>query len=322
MYNLSICFSTKNRKTTLISCLQKIFISKNIKKKKLEIVIFDGSKENSENEIFNLVYDKNIFSIKYFHDPKDFGGLDGAFDRSVKNSLSEYCYISSDDDDYSPYLIENILNLIKSKKDLYILNTKIMDSKLEKVLDPNRLNLLKDLEFTYTKNERIIDEKYIDQLSYIGCVVIKKSIWKKYNSEIYYNSFFAHFSNIFDSQNQISIYTQKKPFIYCRIDSESWSSKHLLLWHFYYPQLKNMIYKKFSALNRSEIVSDIPFKILFKYYALGLLDNLSNVKVSIQLRNKINRLFNINKKVVIILCLIHTYINNNKILRYRLLKRI
>jgi hypothetical protein len=322
MYNLSICFSTKNRKVTLINCLQRIFLSKNIKNKKLEIIIFDGSKLSSENEILNLVYDKSIFSIKYFHDPADFGGLDGAFDRSVKNSSSEYCYISSDDDDYSPYLIENILNLIELKKDLYILNTQIMDSRLEKILEPNRLNLLKDYEFTYTKKERIIDEKYIDQLSYIGCVVIKKSIWSNYNSEVYYNSFFSHFSNIFNSQEQISIYTQKKPFIFCRIDAESWSSKHLLLWHFYYPQLKNMIYNKFSALNRSEIISHIPLKILFKYYALGLLDDLSNVKISFQLRNKINRLFRINKKVAIILCLIHTYISNNKILRYRLLKRI
>ena len=155
-----------------------------------------------------------------------------------------------------------------------------------------------------------------------GCVVVKKSIWANYNSEMYYNSFFGHFSNIFNSQDQITIYTQKKPFINCRIDAESWSSKHLLLWHFYYPQFKNMIYNKFTSLDRSEIVSHIPFKILFKYYALGLLDDLSNIKVSIQLRNKLNRLFLINKKVAIILCLIHTYFKNNKILRYKLLKRI
>ena len=322
MYNLSICFSTKNRQSTLIKCLQKIFLSKNIDEKKFEIIIFDASKESSENEILNLVYDKNIFFIKYFHDPKDFGGLDGAFDRSVRNSSSEYCYISSDDDDYSPYLIENILNLIKLKKDLYILNTQIMDSKLEKTLEPNRLNLLEDLEFTYTKKDRIIEGRYIDQLSYIGCVVIKKSIWTNYNSEMYYDSFFGHFSNIFNSQDQISIYAQKKTFIYCRIDAESWSSKHLLLWHFYYPQLKDMIYDKFRPLDRSEIVTHIPLKILFKYYALGLLDDLSSIKLSIQLRNKIRRIFCLNKKIAIILCLLHTYISNNKILRYRLFKRI
>ena len=34
-----------------------------------------------------------------------------------------------------------------------------------------------------------------------------------------------------------------------------------------------MIYNKFTSLDRSEIVSHIPFKILFKYYALGLLDD-------------------------------------------------
>ena len=322
MFDLAICLSTKNRVTNLNSTLKCLFSNKGINKEKIQITIVDATLSSNYLNVKNYNNKPKNFYINYIHDPKDSGGLDAAYDKAVRFSDSKYVYLASDDDFISDNFIINILEKIKLDKDLYILNTDVCDANLDQILQKNRLSIQKDFEITFDKNKRIIPNTLLEQLSYIGSILIKRENWINYNSSKYFKSYFSHLSNIFDSKEKIEIYIISEIYVKCRIDAESWSKKHLTLWNFYWPQMTKMISHGFCDLNKSEIIDDIKLKILIKYYALGILDELDSIKLSSKLKFKINLLKMINKKIIIYICLLISNLKKNQILKYRLKRRL
>lgn len=322
MFDLAICLSTKNRVTNLQTTLKRLFLNKGIAKEKIQITILDATPSSNYLNVKNCNNKPENFYINYIHDPKDTGGLDAAYDKAVRSSDSKYVYLASDDDFISENFIQEILEKIKLDKDLYILNTDVFDANLDRILQKNRLNINEDYEITFYKNKRLIPNNLIEQLSYIGSILIKRENWISYNSSKYYKSYFSHLSNIFDSKEKIDIYVVSKIYVKCRIDSESWSQKHLILWNFYWPQMTKMIKHGFCNLDKSEIIKDIKLKILIKYYALGILDELHSINLSSKLKFKIKFLKMINKKIIIYTCLLISNLKKNQILKYRLKRRL
>ena len=83
-----------------------------------------------------------------------------------------------------------------------------------------------------------------------------------------------------------------------------------------------MITNGFSELDKSELIINISIKTLIKYYALGILDEIDNIKMSKKLKRKINFIKFFNKKMIAYVSLIHSVIKKNYILKYRLIKRL
>jgi abequosyltransferase len=321
MYELAICFSTKNRTSNLLNTLKRLLLNKNIKNEKIQITIVDATEFSSYQKIKNLNLKQKNYYINYIHDPEDLGGLDAAYDKAVRFSDAKYVYLASDDDLISENFLTVVLDKIKNNKDLYILNTNVVDSDLNMTLQENRLKVSNDYEFTYYKKKKI-PNVLIEQLSYIGSILIRRENWISYDSSKYFNSYFSHLSNIFDSKDEINIYIISSVLVHCRIDAESWSKKHLILWNFYWPQFKKMITNGFSELDKSELIINISIKTLIKYYALGILDEIDNIKMSKKLKRKINFIKFFNKKMIAYVSLIHSVIKKNYILKYRLIKRL
>lgn len=315
MLSLSICIVSKNRPKNLKKTVKNFL--RLIKNKDMEIIVVDGS--YAANSYLQKVSDVNSNMI-YFHDPND-ENLDKAYDISVRKASKKYCLMSTDDDAHNPKIIEILEKKMTSEYDLIIMNTSVMCSDLKYTLQKNRLKIFKDFELI-SKQPRKFEQNIIDQLSYIGSLVVKREIWTSIDGSKFWGTYFGYITNIFNHNRELKIFVISDILVNLRIDVESWKSHHLLIWHFYWPRYIKMIFNKFHGF-QEPLIEDISIKQLIKYRALKLLDESLDMNIfSDKLKIKLESL----KKVPIIICqliiIVHSIIKNNKILKYRVLKKL
>lgn len=315
MLSLSICIASKDRPKTLEKTVQN-FLDQ-IKKKDIEIVVVDGS--SVPNSYLQKISETNS-NVIYFNDPND-ENLDKAYDISVRKASKKYCLMSTDDDIHSPKIIEILEKKMILEYDLIIMNTSVMCSELKNTLQKNRLKISKDFELV-SQRPRKFEQNIIDQLSYIGSLIVKREIWTSIDGSKYWGTYFGYIANIFNHNRELKIFVISDILVNLRIDVESWKSHHLLLWHFYWPGYIKMIRDKFYNF-KDPLIENISLKQLIKYRALKLLDESMDMNIfSNKLKLKLEHL----RKIPIIICqfiiLVHSIIKNNKILKYRVLKKL
>ena len=222
---LSICIPTINRSKLLKTTLTKLF-SFNLNM--VEVVIVDGSDNNDTKNLIKKEFsDKNIV---YYQENKSIKiptnhGFDNAYNLAVEKSNSKYCWLLTDDDLLIKESINTIMSYIKYNYDLIIAGSIIKNKNLTKTYIRSRPNINKNLIFKPTEiNEfaKIVN----DQLTYIGCVIIKKSVWLKSDKKKYFGTGFVHVGVIFDRLLSNDILVIKKPLTIIRFGDGLWTNRH------------------------------------------------------------------------------------------------
>ena len=120
-------------------------------------------------------------------------------------------------------------------------------------------------------------------LSYLGSVIIKKSIWVSTNRETYYGSWFVHVGVILGSEDINKIMFISSPLIKYRSGNSSWTAKSFEIWYLKWPELiwsfsnfKNEVKDKIAPrqswnmlykLIKSRAMGEYNYKIYKKYIA-------------------------------------------------------
>ena len=229
---LSICIATYNREKYILKTLDSIIGQ--IKDKNIEIVIADGaSSDNTELIIskYSLLHNQ----VKY-HKLEKKGGVDNDYNMAVQLATGRYCWLFTDDDFLDPFAIENVVEKIKLKYDLIVVNADVYDRNINKLLYPNRLKFSKDK--IYNKNElNLFFKDAVEHLSFIGCVIIKRDLWLKREKEKYYGTEFVHVGVIFQELFKNNICIISRPLIKIRLDNAQWTSRSFQIWLFKWPNL-------------------------------------------------------------------------------------
>jgi abequosyltransferase len=145
-------------------------------------------------------------------------GVDADFDKAVGYARGEYCWLMTDDDLVVPDAIDRILTVLEENIDL----------------------LLADL------------------LTFIGCVVVRRSLWLERDRQSYYGSLFVHVGVIFQAPID-SIFVIADPLVRIRYGNAMWTSRGFEIWMFKWPQLI-WPFVRFSASARQAITEREPYR--------------------------------------------------------------
>ena len=175
MFELAICIATHNR-DEFIERQLNLLQSSGLINEDIGIYVLDGGSSDNTLEVvsnFSKV-NPNITLI-----PQSFkGGVDQDFDKVISCANAEYVWPMCDDDDISiEYLLLLLDFLKKNKPNLLIHGAEVLDYENNcKKLSNNTCN--SDYPTFYQCSS--LDELCIlagTHLSYIGCMIIKKTLW-------------------------------------------------------------------------------------------------------------------------------------------------
>jgi abequosyltransferase len=275
---LSICIATYNRANYIGETLESIIPQLTAE---VEIVIVDGASTDNTQVVVQS-YQKKSTAIKYFRLPEK-GGVDQDYCRAVDYAQADYCWLFPDDDLFIPGAIAVVLDHIRSGYSLMILNARSMTPDLSEVLIPKML----DIEVDEVIESADLDSLFVcavSFMSFIGCVVVNRSLWMNRNKEMYWGSEFVHVGVVFQALLPGPALLVAEPQIMIRYGNAQWTSRAFSIWMIKWPRLlwsfqmisdraKQLVMPREPWLNLKEILY---------YRAIGAFDYKAFVAISRQ----------------------------------------
>jgi abequosyltransferase len=264
---LSICIATLNRAGYIVDTLRTIDDQIESLKDMIEIVIVDGaSTDGTQDVITDYINNKSYY--KYFREDTN-SGIDVDYDKAVKYASGEYCWLMTDDDHLIPGALNHVIKHLSEGHDLVIVNSLIMDASLNNVIQERFVKENNDRVYGFNEGDQFLADLG-SYLSFIGCVIIKRSVWLSRKREPYYGSLFVHAGVIFQTPI-VSTYFVSKPLIAIRYGNAMWTPRGYEIWMYMWPELI-WGFSGYSDQSKSKVTLRYPwhnFKKLLMYRALG-----------------------------------------------------
>ena len=268
---LSICIPTLNREKYIGQTLDSIVCQIEAD---VDVVIVDGGSTDGTEKIINQ-YQKSYPFIRYIksiatkNKPSN-EGFDRDCNYAVEQAQGDYCWLMTDDDLLKPGAIKKIQSEIQNNYALIIVNTELCSNDLSEVLIDRRLDVSTDR--TYAPNEwNDFAADVGGHLTFVGAVIIKKTLWQKRDKEKYFGSGFIHVGTIFDEPITENILVSAEPCVSVRYGNALWSSRAFEIWMFNWPDLIES-FKSISEIAKRALSKKEPWrnvKGLFTFRALG-----------------------------------------------------
>jgi hypothetical protein len=176
----------------------------------------------------------------------------------------------TDDDLLKPGAIAKVISALGGEDDLVIVNSEVRNADLSEVFDARRLGFVTDRVYRAADREAFFAETAA-YLSFIGCVVIRRSTWLARDRSAYYGSLFIHVGVIFQSPPVTNVRVIAEPLITIRYGNAMWTSRSFEVWMFKWPQLV-WSFPDFSDTVKRKVCRREPWrsaKALFHNRALG-----------------------------------------------------
>lgn len=262
---LSICIATYNRVDYIGETLDSMIsqISRNV-----EILVVDGASTDNTDEVVGR-YVRKCPQLRYVRLPIK-GGVDQDYAKAVELASGEYCWLMTDDDLLKPGAVDKILEAISRKYGLIIVNAEVRDVEMDKILEKRRLKLDTDRIYKPSDSELFFIDT-ADYLTFIGCVVIKKTLWNEREKTKYYGSLFVHVGVIFQKQILDDILVVSTPLISIRYANAQWKSRGFEIWMSKWPSLV-WSFNGYSDSAKNKVCLRHPWKnmkILMLYRGIG-----------------------------------------------------
>jgi glycosyltransferase involved in cell wall biosynthesis len=228
---LSICIATLNRATYLATTLESIVSQA---RDGLEIVIVDGASTDATPQVVEA-FQRGYEHIRYLRLPAK-GGVDQDYCRAVGLAKGEYCWLFTDDDILNPGAIDAVWQELHNNYELIIVNAEVRDATLTKVLEPRCLQVEGNREYQPADFERLFSDT-ATFMSFIGCVVIKRSLWLSRDAASYFGTVFVHVGVLFQAPLPGRALLIGHPYISIRYGNALWAPKSFEISLFKWPDL-------------------------------------------------------------------------------------
>uniref|UniRef100_UPI00404836ED glycosyltransferase family 2 protein n=1 Tax=Algoriphagus sp. TaxID=1872435 RepID=UPI00404836ED len=253
---LSICIATFNRGKFIGDTLESIVTQI---PKEVEIIVVDGnSSDNSEEMISRYV--ENYSNLRYYREITN-SGVDQDYDKSVSYATGEFCWLMTDDDLLIDNSINKILSLIDMKYDLIIVNSEIWNADFTTNLHTKMLKSSSD-KIYQPADENNLFREVATCLSFIGSVIIRKSVWMERDRMSYYGSLFGHVGTIFQKKLAGDVYVIAAPVLKIRYGNGMWTPRSFEIWYFKWPNLV-WSFERFSDNTKEMVVRREPWRYYF-----------------------------------------------------------
>lgn len=199
-----------------------------------EIVIVDGASPDETEEVVSRFQEKHPL-IRYVREATN-SGVDRDYDKAVGYATGEYCWLFPDDDLLAPGAIAKILQLVDQAPDLIVVNSAVWNADFSRSLETRMLSFTEDRSY----GPGDTDDAFADlatALTFIGSVVIKRSVWLERDRASYYGSLYGHVGVIFQHPPVERIAVIAEPLIRVRYGNSMWTPRSFEILYFKWPSL-------------------------------------------------------------------------------------
>lgn len=262
---LSICITTFKRAAYIGQTLDSIIPQL---QRGVELVVVDGASPDNTPEVMAEYLVRYPF-IRYYRQDVN-SGIDADYDKAVGYARGEFCWLMTDDDLLSGEAVSRVLSKINDKLDLIVVNAEVKNSDLSQVLNSRLISLAQDRQFAESDNEEFF-KLSTQALSFIGCVIIRRSVWVARDRETFYGTLFVHVGVIFQSPPLTNVTVLADPLISIRFGNAMWTARGFEIWMFKWPDLV-WSFADFSDSSKAVVFQQYPWrslKLLALYRALG-----------------------------------------------------
>jgi len=263
---LSICIGTYNRAKFIGETLDSMVAQL---EPGVEIVIMDNASSDNTTEVVTQ-YQLRHPEIRYFRKQEN-TGFDRNYDEAVKYAKGEYCWLMSDDDLLSTGAIANVLSVLGGGDDLIVVNSEVRNADLSVELENKLMKL--DSDQLYREEDRdnffIGNAKY---LSFVGCLVIRRTYWLSKNTSSYYGTGFIHIGVVFQSPAVVNVRVMAKPSVIIRLGNSTWNAARFETWMISWPNLI-WSFTEFPDAVKRKVCPREPWRrldVLLKHRAMGV----------------------------------------------------
>jgi len=228
---LSICIATYNRAGYIGETLESIAPQLD---DDVELLVVDGASTDNTEDVVHQFTQKES-RIRYVRLPSK-GGVDQDYDKSVELARVEFCWLFTDDDLLRPGAVAGVKTAIKEGHDLIIVNAEVRDRNLSTILQHKRIIMHDNKVYSPSEMEIL----FIDAMSYIsfiGAVVIRRSVWINRDRESFFGTEFVHVGVIFQKPMMESTIILSEPYISIRYGNAQWTPRRFDISVFKWPKL-------------------------------------------------------------------------------------
>ncbi len=263
---LSICIGTYNRAKFIGETLDSMLVQL---ESGVEIVIVDNASSDNTSEVM-VQYSSRHPEIHYFRKSEN-TGFDRNYDEAVKYAKGEYCWLMSDDDLICPGAIAKVLSVLGGEDDLIVVNSEARNADLSVVLESRLMKLDSDRVYREADHENFF-ARTAKYLSFVGCLVIRRTYWLSKSASSYYGTGFIHVGVIFQSPPIVNVRVMAEPSVIIRLGNSTWNSVRFEVWMLEWPKLI-WSFPDFSDTAKRKISPREPWRrwgVLLKHRALGV----------------------------------------------------
>jgi glycosyltransferase involved in cell wall biosynthesis len=252
---LSICIATYNRADYISETLNSIIPQL---EDDVELLVVDGASTDATQDVVRKFAEKEP-RIRYVRLLAK-GGVDQDYNQSVELARGEFCWLFTDDDLLKPGAVAAVKVAIQKGYDLIVVNAEERDRTLSTVLESQRLFINKDTIYESSDADRFFKDT-AKHISFIGAVVIRRSVWLDRDRKSYFGTEFIHVGVIFQKKIKTPIFVISYPYIIIRLGNSQWTPRSFGIWMFKWPKLI-WSFKEISHEARQEVVDREPWKKL------------------------------------------------------------
>ena len=218
---LSICIATLNRASFLVETLESIISQAT---EEVEIVVVDGASTDNTQAVVEKAAAR-CRGLRYVRLAKK-GGVDQDYCRAVEQASGEYVWLFTDDDLLKAGAMAAVLEATRHDYSLILVNAEVRSKDLKVCLQPLRVQM--DQDRVYASDQPDRDHLLADTgvyLSFIGAVVIRRTIWLEREKQKYFGTEFIHVGVIFQSPMPGRTLMLAYPWIVIRYGNAQWVSR-------------------------------------------------------------------------------------------------
>lgn len=228
---LSVCIATLNRGPVLGATLESILTQAT---EEVEVVIVDGASTDNTREVAQS-YQARYPLLRYERLAAR-GGVDQDYCRAVELARGDFVWLFTDDDLLKPGAIAAVLQAIKPDDSLIIINAEVRDVRLERLLLPSRVRARTDRVYAPAEQPELLAEAG-DYLSFVGAVIIRRTLWEAREKARYLGTEFVHVGVIFQARLPGPARLLVEPGIIIRYGAAQWTRRAFEIWMFKWPRL-------------------------------------------------------------------------------------
>ncbi|MCR4340409.1 MAG: glycosyltransferase [Gemmatimonadaceae bacterium] len=221
---LSICIPTFNRAAFIGATLDSVLPQAG---DDVEVVIVDGASVD-DTEAIVRAYQRQHPRLVYEKRERN-SGVERDTHRAVEIATGEFCWLMCSDDVLKPGAVDAVLGALAQGHEFVVVNAEVRNRDLSELLEERRLRVYEDRVYRADEMERLFLDT-IDYLTYMGAVVIRRSLWMSRPNDEYLDTDFVHVGVIFQRELPGTSLAMAEPRMILRGGNATWTAREFELW--------------------------------------------------------------------------------------------